>query len=836
MATRLQAIIDFAYKAGGIENAIGDMGKLAQGIGQVGRSATQMSVESAALDARTSLLSDKMNKLAVAVAQNKMTVEAATSEYQRFESKLISIPPAVDKTESSFQRMKGALGNAKDAWMAMATPIQSTIQTLQQAGQAAQQAYQYVGEGVQMTAAQGRFEALTNSVGTTSSAMVNDLRAATRGTVDDFKLMEGASQLLNLGLTKTAEETVRLGAVSGKLGWDMQVLGLTIANQSTMRLDALGLAIEDVQGRAERLRAQGMATDQAFKFAIIEAGEAKVRLLGDAADTTAGKLLVMEANAKNFGNSFKMAFSENLIQNINAVAGGVFETEEGSAKLGETLGKIATNVSFMGFIRLVKEGLSDQTIEYDRGREAARQNAQTTQYAADQYAALYPEIDRSREAMSQFSQTVESNVEATRQARIEAYEQSTAYAEFDDKLVQTSYHYAENEAAIAAANARLVEWGQTIPAVTGAIYASDEAVAAYNAQLGELYLRAQDTEESHRLINSGMQETGATMQWVSTLTGQQANDLDRMQATYDKAAQTIRDYELGIKGANLTDEERNKKIAEQEQLMATLTANMQPLIEAGGRWVEVSGQMVSFGPAVAAAFTESASAMGANANQLAAIQMAFSDLQPAQAESILKEAALAAEVQKLTQEIISGNMTVYEARDAYIAFQNGLNDSTIAVNSTTGSVILMNDGMVSAASSTQTLLDKFGQFPDEVSTTVKVDTGDAESKVTNLYNKLRELGDPALPTGGGGSSGGSSSGGGGGGNLGPGMAGGADFVVPPGYPNDSYPMRVQSGERVTVTPAGQQRGGNTYNLYVTAMDGGTNVSREFNYLKSLAGA
>jgi Prophage tail length tape measure protein len=36
-----------------------------------------------------------------------------------------------------------------------------------------------------------------------------------------------------------------------------------------------------------------------------------------------------------------------------------------------------------------------------------------------------------------------------------------------------------------------------------------------------------------------------------------------------------------------------------------------------------------------------------------------------------------------------------------------------------------------------------------------------------------------------------------------GYANGGDFIVPPGYPNDSYPMRVQSGERVTVTPAGQ---------------------------------
>jgi len=36
-------------------------------------------------------------------------------------------------------------------------------------------------------------------------------------------------------------------------------------------------------------------------------------------------------------------------------------------------------------------------------------------------------------------------------------------------------------------------------------------------------------------------------------------------------------------------------------------------------------------------------------------------------------------------------------------------------------------------------------------------------------------------------------------------ASGADFVIPPGYPNDSYPIGWgTSGERVTVTPSGKQ--------------------------------
>lgn len=41
---------------------------------------------------------------------------------------------------------------------------------------------------------------------------------------------------------------------------------------------------------------------------------------------------------------------------------------------------------------------------------------------------------------------------------------------------------------------------------------------------------------------------------------------------------------------------------------------------------------------------------------------------------------------------------------------------------------------------------------------------------------------------------------------GPGGAQGMDFIVPPGYPNDSFPIRVQSGEHVVVTPSGEGGG------------------------------
>ena len=43
---------------------------------------------------------------------------------------------------------------------------------------------------------------------------------------------------------------------------------------------------------------------------------------------------------------------------------------------------------------------------------------------------------------------------------------------------------------------------------------------------------------------------------------------------------------------------------------------------------------------------------------------------------------------------------------------------------------------------------------------------------------------------------------------------GADFVVPPGFPRDSFPMGVTSGERVIVIPRGGQMAGAAGNVSI----------------------
>lgn len=59
-----------------------------------------------------------------------------------------------------------------------------------------------------------------------------------------------------------------------------------------------------------------------------------------------------------------------------------------------------------------------------------------------------------------------------------------------------------------------------------------------------------------------------------------------------------------------------------------------------------------------------------------------------------------------------------------------------------------------------------------------------------------------------------------GGAVGDGFASGGSFIVPQGFPNDTYPMRVTSGERVTVTPRGAaSASGVTINFNPTISNG-----------------
>ena len=142
--------------------------------------------------------------------------------------------------------------------------------------------------------------------------MLGKLRTATKGMISDAELMASASGIVSLKLADNQEQVVRLATVVGTLGWDMQQVILTFANLSTMRLDALGLSVDEVKQKQKELMDQGMSTAAAFKEAVIQAGEARLDVGGVSESEQAFKKA--EAAVLNFKNSLLLSTVATLEQ------------------------------------------------------------------------------------------------------------------------------------------------------------------------------------------------------------------------------------------------------------------------------------------------------------------------------------------------------------------------------------------------------------------------------------------------------------------------------------------------------------------------------------------
>lgn len=168
-----------------------------------------------------------------------------------------------------------------------------------------------------------KFDNLAASIGTTGKALLTDLKSATRGTVADMDLVAGAVELMSLKLVKSHDEAVRLTSVAGALGWNLNQLSLVITNQSTMRLDQLGLSIEAVVPRFNELKEAGLEAQEAMAMAVVEAGEAKQALEGHLADSMKGVWAQLDATKKNIKDMFAEIMAWDL-RGLGEVQQGLF--------------------------------------------------------------------------------------------------------------------------------------------------------------------------------------------------------------------------------------------------------------------------------------------------------------------------------------------------------------------------------------------------------------------------------------------------------------------------------------------------------------------------------
>ena len=120
---------------------------------------------------------------------------------------------AIKKTAKSVEKSGESFNFA-----AMATGFNQALEIVNKIGNAIKVAYAAAREGAAIEYAAQKFDNLSRSIGTTSSALLMDLRSAVKGTMSDMELMAGASDMLALGLAKSHDQAVRLTAVAGALG------------------------------------------------------------------------------------------------------------------------------------------------------------------------------------------------------------------------------------------------------------------------------------------------------------------------------------------------------------------------------------------------------------------------------------------------------------------------------------------------------------------------------------------------------------------------------------------------------------------------------------------
>lgn len=212
----------------------------------------------------------------------------------------------------------------------------------------ATEVYEALNRGAELEVAATRFDNLAASIGSTSDAMLGKLRQATAGMYSDAQLMASASQIISLGLMDSEEGVIRLATVVGKLGWDMNQVVLTFANNSKMRLDALGLSVSDVDERTKRLVATGMSMDQAFDLAVLEAGEAKLALIGDTADTTKADLDRMRAAWANVQDAFALGVAEGAAEALDGIGNSAGRTADNLVRLAALLGQAVFSETALG--------------------------------------------------------------------------------------------------------------------------------------------------------------------------------------------------------------------------------------------------------------------------------------------------------------------------------------------------------------------------------------------------------------------------------------------------------------------------------------------------------
>lgn len=453
------------------------------------------------------------------VVEAQVALDRETNSVDRLQKELKELDTVNDKAGGSTTSFASKAG-------AMVTTLAGVAAGAAAVGVTLKKAFDFAEEGAQLQFLEERYGRLAQSIGADSQEMLNALKEASGGMMSDAKLIETASQIISLGLAKNQDSVVDLAGLVTNLGWDMGTVIMTFANNSKMRLDSLGLSVTDVEARMKKLEAQGHSTDEAFDMAVIEAGQAKLELLGSAADSASGAYKRLEADAENLKNRFKVWLAEGLQPVVSGLAGTIDALEEGHAPITKTLtvlnelSKTFGGVGGDGLVNKIKHwetGTADATnanVLFARSNDAL---AKALSGANDATENQTTSLATLRQATEQETQAQEELADRVLQKQLQGEGVAESIARGANLRLQQQIA-AEEEAAKAQEELA----AQIAQAYQQSYQAIGEAVDSARDPIGELIAAQTDLQDaSGEWVQVSRDNSGK----VAAISAQLANDL-----------------------------------------------------------------------------------------------------------------------------------------------------------------------------------------------------------------------------------------------------------------------------------------------------------------------
>jgi hypothetical protein len=536
----------------------------------------------------------------------------------------------------------GPIAAAGNAWRGMATGLAVASAAFVGVGLAAQQAYATLRAGAELQTTTERFGKLAASIGTTADVMLGKLREATKGMISDAELMASASGIVSLKLADNEEQVVRLATVVGTLGWDMQQVILTFANLSTMRLDALGLSVDEVKQKQKELMDQGMSTAAAFKEAVIQAGEARLEVGGVSDAEAAFKRA--EAAATNFKNSVL----ESIVVTLDQA--GAFEA----------LSKAATDISsWQAFSANIWELKEAGRITTDELHELTRVYSEQGPAVANAKLETMLMVDTQTElqvALSDTDYALEANA-----AMMDSWAVNAA--------IKAQWAAEQVILANTAIFNALMGYGQEVDPEAWFGGGADFDYMAAGARAGKDYRSGLAIEARQARIDQNLQFVRHDPDFIAT--GREVRN------EMEYAAAAVGGYSSALGGMTTAEQEAADA---HSRFLSSFNQELRAAPEDG----LYNAEGVANVEAVNKALYEQVEAAGASAATLALLGVATGQFTQEQAEAALKAAVLQEQIRAIAASVAAGDLSIGDALGQLNQAREALDASNLAAVAGTG--------------------------------------------------------------------------------------------------------------------------------------------------------